>query len=175
MEEFCEAAGHKVNTKKSKLFVSGNVPRGLAIGLSLMTTIPLSPSLGKYLGMPLIHKRITKSTYQFLLVKTLSKSRADTSIFVRITSSDIIIFTFDNAFKRSNCPLVPKPSAVVPYKAIHGDIGTGFQSSRWSRVRDGNMIRTLPWIRTRRMFYSAATLWSTRLALVLVWRKGEKH
>lgn len=94
MEEFCEAAGHKVNTKKSKLFVSGNVPRGLAIGLSLMTTIPLSPSLGKYLGMPLIHKRITKSTYQFLLVKTLSKSRADTSIFVRITSSDILILLF---------------------------------------------------------------------------------
>lgn len=67
LSDFCNASGQKVNFEKSKMLVSRNVLHQLARSLSQVTEICLTSNLGKYLGDPLIHKRPTKETYQFIL------------------------------------------------------------------------------------------------------------
>lgn len=68
----CEFSGQKVNYEKSKLFLSPNVDRGIAKELSLGSGIPLN-SKGIWedtlFGVPLLHERVTKKTYYYLLEK----------------------------------------------------------------------------------------------------------
>ncbi|XP_028055196.1 uncharacterized protein LOC114259389 [Camellia sinensis] len=71
--EFCEVSGQKINYAKSKLFISPNIPRLLAKSISSSSGIPLTQDLGKYLGSPLLHKRVTKSTFNDILEKMKTK------------------------------------------------------------------------------------------------------
>lgn len=60
LNQFCAISGQTVNLNKSKLFISHNVPRVRARRLSALTGISLTNDLGKYLGVPLIHGRVTE-------------------------------------------------------------------------------------------------------------------
>jgi hypothetical protein len=60
MRRFCGTAGQEVNLAKSKMYVSPNVPRQRARTLSAHGSIPLTTDLGRYLGVPLLHSRVTK-------------------------------------------------------------------------------------------------------------------
>lgn len=62
VRDFCEITGQKIRTEKSKLFVSQNVGQRLAKKLSKEFNITLTENLGKYLGIPLLHSRVNKST-----------------------------------------------------------------------------------------------------------------
>lgn len=50
-----------------KLFVSPNFHKLTAREISARCKIPLTADLGKYLGVPLIHKRVSKTTYYHIL------------------------------------------------------------------------------------------------------------
>lgn len=54
MHEFCDISGLRVNSHKSKLYVSPNVERRYAKELSTKCGIPLTSELGKYPGVPLL-------------------------------------------------------------------------------------------------------------------------
>ncbi|KAH9798495.1 reverse transcriptase domain-containing protein [Citrus sinensis] len=69
LENFCRNSEAKVNKLKTKVFFSKNVQTrdakliGDALGFSA------TKDLGCYLGMPLIHSRVNKTTYQSILDK----------------------------------------------------------------------------------------------------------
>lgn len=73
LSQFCQESGQKINTSKSKLFASENIPCLLAWSLSMEFNIPLTNDLGKYLNMPILHGRIGTMTYYFLVVKVKQK------------------------------------------------------------------------------------------------------
>jgi hypothetical protein len=73
MDVFCAHSGQSVNFDKSKLYCSPNVCRELATEISNTCGSPLTNDLGKYLGMPLIHSRVSKSTYSDLIDKVQSR------------------------------------------------------------------------------------------------------
>lgn len=54
---------------KSKLFISPNISRNMARDICNCSDIPLTSDLGRYLGVPLIHKRVFKETYYYILEK----------------------------------------------------------------------------------------------------------
>ncbi|CAL8158092.1 unnamed protein product [Prunus armeniaca] len=66
LDEFCHLSGQKVSFDKSRICVSPNICSDLANSIA---TISGSPDSSKYLGVPLIHTRVDKTTYQEVIVK----------------------------------------------------------------------------------------------------------
>jgi hypothetical protein len=73
LKDFCDASGQKLNLQKSQVFFSNNVSGGLASDLSQDLGIQITKDLGVYLGAPMLHKRASKSDYEFILDKMRKK------------------------------------------------------------------------------------------------------
>lgn len=73
MKEFCDVSGQKVSIMKSHLYFSSNTPNTQRQALGLRFGIPITYDLGKYLGMPLLHGRVTADTYSGLVEKVKSR------------------------------------------------------------------------------------------------------
>ncbi|KAL6208769.1 hypothetical protein ACLB2K_019714 [Fragaria x ananassa] len=73
MNLFCSLSGQTVSFEKSRIFCSPNVKSSLANNISRICGSPLTEDLGVYLGMPLIHSRVSASTYTSLVDKVQSR------------------------------------------------------------------------------------------------------
>ncbi|CAA7027588.1 unnamed protein product [Microthlaspi erraticum] len=73
LEGFCQAYGQKVSLEKSKIFFSHNVSRDLCTTISRESGIQATCDLGRYLGMPILQKRINKETFGTVLERMSSK------------------------------------------------------------------------------------------------------
>ncbi|CAA7057594.1 unnamed protein product [Microthlaspi erraticum] len=73
LEKFCQASGQKVSLEKSKFFFSENVSRELSSAVSAESGIQATRELEKYLGMPILQKRINKETFGTVLERMSSK------------------------------------------------------------------------------------------------------
>lgn len=73
LEKFCVASGQKVSLEKSKIFFSKNVSRELEQHISNESGIQATRELGKYLGMPILQKRINKETFGGILERVSSR------------------------------------------------------------------------------------------------------
>lgn len=73
LETFCRASGQKVSLPKSKIFFSQNVARERGEQISREGGIASTRELEKYLGMPILQKRINKDTFGEVLQKVASR------------------------------------------------------------------------------------------------------
>lgn len=73
LEKFCAASGQKVSLEKSKIFFSGNVSRDMGKLISEESGIKSTCDLGKYLGMPILQKRINKEIFGFVVERAASR------------------------------------------------------------------------------------------------------
>ncbi|CAL9002606.1 unnamed protein product [Prunus brigantina] len=69
LDEFCHLSGQKVSFEKSRICVSPNICSDLANSIATISGSPHSSNLGKYLGVPIIHTRVDKTTYQEVIAK----------------------------------------------------------------------------------------------------------
>ena len=67
--DFCAASGLKVNFDKSRAMCSKVVTRHQRENFSGISAVRFSTNLGKYLGVPLIHGRVTRATFYDALEK----------------------------------------------------------------------------------------------------------
>lgn len=67
LEGFCSKSGQKINRKKSLIWVSPNTPNYLRSIICKNFRVQVIATLGTYLVMPLIHERVYKHTYQFVV------------------------------------------------------------------------------------------------------------
>ena len=61
-DEFCRSSGEKMNRVKTNLFFSSNVPANVARSIGKIFGFTITNNLGRYLGMPLLHTRVTTNT-----------------------------------------------------------------------------------------------------------------
>ncbi|KAG7591715.1 Zinc finger CCHC-type [Arabidopsis thaliana x Arabidopsis arenosa] len=73
LENFCRASGQKVSLEKSKIYFSENVHRDLEKLISDESGIKSTKDLGKYLGMPVLQKRINKNTFGEVLERVSTR------------------------------------------------------------------------------------------------------
>ncbi|KAA3460632.1 Retrovirus-related Pol polyprotein LINE-1 [Gossypium australe] len=66
---FCETSGHKISTRKSNIFYSKNIEADIRNQISQLFGFQEVQNLGKYLGVPLLHDRVTKNTLNFIVDK----------------------------------------------------------------------------------------------------------
>ncbi|GMI90227.1 hypothetical protein HRI_002692000 [Hibiscus trionum] len=69
LETFCRLSGHRISAAKTQIYFSQNCPESSRISLANLLGFELVVDLGKYLGVPLLHKRVTKATFTYLLDK----------------------------------------------------------------------------------------------------------
>ncbi|XP_061361919.1 uncharacterized protein LOC133305695, partial [Gastrolobium bilobum] len=73
MKLFTGASGQKVSKDKTRVFFSKNVCLERAKEISASLGIGITSDLGKYLGVPLHHKRVTKGTFKHVLGRVLER------------------------------------------------------------------------------------------------------
>ncbi|KAH9786561.1 putative ribonuclease H protein [Citrus sinensis] len=69
LENYCRSSEAKVNKSKTKIYFSKNVVSRDAQLLSNVLGYSVTKDLGCYLGMPFLHSRVNKATYQTILDK----------------------------------------------------------------------------------------------------------
>lgn len=69
LEDFCNVSGQSVSFSESKFFISPNVSQREALSISFKCGMKLSDNLGIYNGVPLVHQRITKHTFDHVIEK----------------------------------------------------------------------------------------------------------
>ncbi|KAK5810943.1 hypothetical protein PVK06_026260 [Gossypium arboreum] len=70
---FCEFSGHKVNSKKTNIFLSKGVEDPMTDFLNNLPGFQKVDDLDHYLGIPLFHKRVTNNTLHFVIEKVCIK------------------------------------------------------------------------------------------------------
>ncbi|GMJ04403.1 hypothetical protein like AT3G24255 [Hibiscus trionum] len=73
LDMFCACSGHKVSIAKTTVFFSKNFDTERGQALADYGGFKLVDDLGFYLGVPLLHKRVTSATYRFLIDKVESR------------------------------------------------------------------------------------------------------
>jgi hypothetical protein len=73
LHEFCQKSGQKINLLKSQVFFSKNTPESQTTTLSHALGVHVTQDLGMYLGAPMIHQRISKQSFAYLLDKMRKK------------------------------------------------------------------------------------------------------
>ena len=63
IDYFCQMSGQLVSFGKHMVYCSPNVENFKALEISQICGSPLTTDLGRYLGVPLIHGRVSKGTY----------------------------------------------------------------------------------------------------------------
>lgn len=66
---FCDKFVQKVSVEKTKIMFSNNVEISLAHKISEWSGYSRSNNLGKYLGVPIFHNKISYSTYSYVVKK----------------------------------------------------------------------------------------------------------
>ncbi|CAN1726093.1 Putative ribonuclease H protein At1g65750 [Linum perenne] len=73
IDRFCDASGQSINKGKSRVFFSSGIDRNVSRNISEIMVIATTQNLGRYLGVPLLHGRINRNTYDFLLTRIDNK------------------------------------------------------------------------------------------------------
>lgn len=73
LEDFCQASRETISREKLVIFCSKSVSNCEARILSSISNFFLKENLGLYLGVPLLHQRVTSNTYQRNLDKVLMR------------------------------------------------------------------------------------------------------
>lgn len=76
LDNFCRVSGQKVSLAKTVFFASKNTPADLKRAISDSLNIKHTSDLGRYLGVPILHKRVTVATYDFLIENIRNKLTA---------------------------------------------------------------------------------------------------
>ncbi|CAL1388618.1 unnamed protein product [Linum trigynum] len=67
LDQFCDASGELVSKDKSRIYFSKNVKRDLGRDMRNRLGFAMTQDLCRYLGVPVLHGRVKKQTYQYLL------------------------------------------------------------------------------------------------------------
>ncbi|KAG8372576.1 hypothetical protein BUALT_Bualt12G0080400 [Buddleja alternifolia] len=73
LEKFCGSLGLLVNKAKSQIFFSKNTDRGIRRCISGLLGFGCTNDLGKYLGAPLVHNRVSSNLYNELIDRVQSR------------------------------------------------------------------------------------------------------
>ncbi|KAA3459823.1 Retrovirus-related Pol polyprotein LINE-1 [Gossypium australe] len=71
LNRFCAFSGHKISARKSNMYLSEGVDTSICDQINQLFGYQKVSNLGGYLGVPFLHDRVTKSTLNFVVDKSL--------------------------------------------------------------------------------------------------------
>lgn len=105
LNQFCKTSGHRVSGGKSNIFFSKITPREVRNQIVQIFGFQEVQNLGKYLGVPLLHERVTKYTLSFVVDKVRRKLQSwdarRLSMARRIIMAQSVFLLIPNYFMQS--------------------------------------------------------------------------
>ncbi|KAG7558925.1 Ribonuclease H-like superfamily [Arabidopsis thaliana x Arabidopsis arenosa] len=141
LETFCKASGQKVSLEKSKIFFSSNVSRDMERSISEASGIESTKELGKYLGMPILQKRINKETFGEVLERVSSRLAGwkgkTLSLAGRITLTKSVL---------SSIPVHSMNTVLLPASTLE-KLDKASRSFVWGTTQEKKKIHLMAWKR----------------------------
>ena len=72
-KRFCDSSGQKLSKQKSVVFFSCNIKTNFVDILGNRMGMKVTNDLGRYMGVPIIHGKIQRGTYAYILDKMKSR------------------------------------------------------------------------------------------------------
>lgn len=95
LDTYCDSSGPRVSKAKTQTFFSNNVKSDETKMIGNILGFSITNDLGKYLGMPLLHSRVTKKTYQSITDKVEKRlsgwNASHLSLVRRITLAQSVV------------------------------------------------------------------------------------
>lgn len=91
LNKFCNCSGQKINVSKSLLFFSPNTSSTSARRISCRLGFPLTRDLSLYLGMPLVHSRLSSCHFNFLFSKFQRKFSGWIKCFLSMARCAVLV------------------------------------------------------------------------------------
>ncbi|XP_061370519.1 uncharacterized protein LOC133313201 [Gastrolobium bilobum] len=136
---FSDAFGQKISKEKTRVFFSKNVSLGRAKEISGSLGIGITPDLGKYLGVPLFHKRVTKNTFRNVLDRVQGRlsrwNQSSLTLAGRATLAKSVL---------ESLPVYPMQAAVLP-KGICNEVEKLTRSFLWGSSRGQRKTHLVSW------------------------------
>lgn len=139
LKSFCEPFGQRVSLEKTRIFFSDNVHHSHRVDIREKLGFQSTTDLGKYLGIPVLHKRMNKNTFQFTIDKVnsrLSTWKAQTLSFAgRVTLTKSVLQAL---------PSYVMQSSIIP-KGVCDDIDKIFRGFVWGEENGQRRLHLLSW------------------------------
>lgn len=109
LNSFCCKSSHRFNMQKNQIFFSKNVNHDLKVNISCSFGFSHEDNLGKYLEVLLLHQRVTKETFQYIvdnMRKKLARRKSKLlSLTGRITLAKVVLIVIPiYAMQSTNIP-----------------------------------------------------------------------
>lgn len=138
---FCQASGQRVNADKTRVFFSSNINHNRATQLSEELGFTRTSGLGKYLGAPIHHGRVSKKSYKFIIDKVqkrLSSWKANT---LNLTGRAVLVNSVLHAI-----PSYSMQTATIPV-SVHNEVEKISRNFLWGSNGGHNRMHILAWDR----------------------------
>lgn len=140
LDEFCTSSGMKVSTTKTTMSFSKNVTNATRRNLKEMLGVREVESLGKYLGVPLLHRRVNKNTYAYIVDKMKGKianwTAGRMSLAGRVTLAQSVLSTM---------PIYAMQTAKIPIGTCD-DMEKVIRDFVWGKTEDKNRMSMVAWM-----------------------------
>ncbi|XP_052112461.1 uncharacterized protein LOC127744218 [Arachis duranensis] len=139
LEAFCQSSGQNVSKEKTRIFFSKNVGHMVRTEISNVLQFARTDDLGKYLGVPVLHSKVTKHTFEGIINKLharLNSSKASSlSLAGRTTLVKSVL---------SSMPLYNMQSAILPASTCN-TIDRICRNFIWGDTDQNKKIHLLNW------------------------------
>lgn len=115
---FCRCSRQKISEAKTRIFFSSNVDESTKSRICQLSGFQITDDLGKYLGIPILYKKVNRRSFQFVIDKVdqrLSNWKAKTlSLAGRLTLCKLVVqalptYVMQSAWvPRSVCDVIDK-------------------------------------------------------------------
>lgn len=139
LDLFCTSSGQKVNCDKTRVFFSKNVHWNVRNELSEALGFQRTDDLGKYLGVPVLHSRVSRHTFRYILDKArqrLSQWKArNLSMAGRVTLAKSVLQALPNYVMQT---------AWLPVETFNS-LDQSCHSFVWGEDANTRKVHLLPW------------------------------
>lgn len=139
MNRFCHASGQKVSNAKTRIFFSQNVNHTRVQQLSELLGFTPTADLGKYLGVPLHHQRVTKDTYQYVIDKVKVRLSNWKANHLALAGRHTLVSSVINAI-----PVYPMQTAILP-ATICEEVESRARSFLWGSTAEKKKTHLVAW------------------------------
>lgn len=139
LDLFCKSSGQKLSVEKTRIYFSKNVHWNVRCQISESFGFARIDDLGKYLGVPLLHKKMSKATYRSIIEKAdrrLSMWKAKNLSFAgRVTLTKSVL---------SALPSYVMQSMILP-RSTCDELDKRCSNFVWGDSQEGRKTHMISW------------------------------
>lgn len=142
IETFSKLSGLNVNLSKSMIFCFPNTSCKVKKRIGDVAGIPMTENLGWYLGIPILHERVNKSTFSYILEKMKRKLANWTSESLSLAGKQVLV-----QLALASIPVYTMQAVALLIKTCN-DIDKICRDFLWEDRDDKKRIHLVNWVRS---------------------------